>query len=839
MKAQFLKLAGVKTEKEFYSRFPDEKSFMAKYGKQIKKAYPGTSMPEDPPYGFNSNYQDPGSLPPRDYTPIKPMQGRGFQPIEVSALKNAKLAPLSQDKNPDFMSKLSSMIDVPGKIIGGVQKLKAEIEARKSAQQWNQVSDLQLQASATKDIDANRQQMDNMTKKREMMMPVNTGEEFFPIYGVGTEPLAKNGKKMKGKKAMSGAVASMIGSGMDKVTPAIYGDNAGVDLGGTAGEAIGNIWGPVGGLIGKQVGQLAGFALDRNPAQMKKANESTARNANMMAFNNMNQNNAYMRAGGHLQEYTPPSERALQTFDMGGDLQTHWGGYTEPISQNPYLPDGGETVMFRGQSHDESDGKGNSGIGITFGNNPVEVERGEPAVKLPDGGQDNSLVVFGNLPINKTHANMLGDPKAAGKKYKSYVADLSRKEALQNETINKSTSAIDELNPITPFDKLTFASHTANLRGADMNLKQLAQKKETAGALQEAINKTAEEHGLVAEDLARGNIKKAKTGIKVNTDINKYSGIPQGLTYQHGTNNSTMYDLQGNPINTPIDNTYSLKGYTDTPSVTQSSSYTDENPQVKKPTWMDAVNSMMPYLRPTNAEQLDPRQMSGEMFALSQNQQEPVPLQTYKPDLSVPYDVSHQDTLNENQAIFRGVQRMIGNNPAAQANIAAQQYQANEKVLGEQFRENQAMKNQTYAQNRQTLNQAQERNLQAYDQQSTRQSQAKSNTKEVAQTALNSINDKFLKNKLSNRTLQTYENMYNYRFSPDNMRAENWNGLAQFDTSSAISRSQNVGLQGTPAGMLPTYESDASGNPVRSGYKKIKVKETSRNGSIVSSFKNF
>jgi hypothetical protein len=28
-----------------------------------------------------------------------------------------------------------------------------------------------------------------------------------------------------------------------------------------------------------------------------------------------------LRAGGHLQEYTPPSERALQTFAMGGDLQ--------------------------------------------------------------------------------------------------------------------------------------------------------------------------------------------------------------------------------------------------------------------------------------------------------------------------------------------------------------------------------------------------------------------------------------------------------------------------------------------------------------------------------------
>jgi hypothetical protein len=44
-------------------------------------------------------------------------------------------------------------------------------------------------------------------------------------------------------------------------------------------------------------------------------------------------------------------------FQMGGELKTHWGGYAEPMSYNPYLPDGGETIMFRGQSHDESDGR--------------------------------------------------------------------------------------------------------------------------------------------------------------------------------------------------------------------------------------------------------------------------------------------------------------------------------------------------------------------------------------------------------------------------------------------------------------------------------------------------
>ena len=67
------------------------------------------------------------------------------------------------------------------------------------------------------------------------------------------------------------------------------------------------------------------------------------------------------------------------------------------MSYNPYLPDGGETVMFRGKSHDESDGKGNTGIGITYGDSPVEVERGEPAVQLNNGSDgDSSVTVYGN-----------------------------------------------------------------------------------------------------------------------------------------------------------------------------------------------------------------------------------------------------------------------------------------------------------------------------------------------------------------------------------------------------------------------------------------------------------
>jgi hypothetical protein len=61
--------------------------------------------------------------------------------------------------------------------------------------------------------------------------------------------------------------------------------------------------------------------------------------------------------------------------------------------------------------------------------------------------------------------------------------------------------------------------------------------------------------------------------------------------------------------------------------------------------WMNVVNQILPYVRPTDAEALDPRQLSGEMLALAQNQLEPVQAQTFQPQLSTPYDISLQDVI--------------------------------------------------------------------------------------------------------------------------------------------------------------------------------------------------
>ena len=48
-------------------------------------------------------------------------------------------------------------------------------------------------------------------------------------------------------------------------------------------------------------------------------------------------------------------------------------------------------------------------------NSPVEVEGGEPAVKLQSGGTDEDLVVFGDLTV-----------PGRNKKFKSVVKDIAK-----------------------------------------------------------------------------------------------------------------------------------------------------------------------------------------------------------------------------------------------------------------------------------------------------------------------------------------------------------------------------------------------------------------------------
>lgn len=983
MKAQILKIAGVKNEKDFYKKFPTEEAFMAKHGGDFRKAQIGLNIPniaqtiqqQTQSYGVNAddypganswalaNQQakvfDPngnieqmskqGIQSPniRYDTPQNPMnqkypmgnvgqQWGNSNPlpegISEGIPENIGWTPQYQTKQPNAGMKALEQLPMVGQIFGGLSALDAEKEQRRQATQMRMVSDIALKASGTRPE----------KRERKWVRPEDNivdGNALFPVNGVGTNVLTKHGGNIqKNKKAQTGAALNNFGSmgfsstsglssmsGGASATPwgaigqvggkmagTATGDNAGGSIGGGIGGAIGSIWGPAGQAIGQIGGTLIGGLLDKNPKRIKREQEATMRNTMGMALNNAAPSvqagyASHLEKGGSIYANGGPIDGELQLYE----------GNAETMSNNPYLPGQGETVMFRGPSHAEG------GMDISYGGNPVEVEGGEPAMKLPDGQGGENLTVFGDINIPNEYVSLLGDERAKGKKFKNYVAELSRKEDSQTKILNKATDNIDAFKPSTSIDKLTFNSYKANILGSNMKLKDIADKKMAASELQKAINETADQLGVEPNAMLKGRLKPnkinntsyAEDGITVTNETTKIpesdvteadalryvpsgqhnNGIYYGkvnqqmfeetkqenpwydwdtfnpkdkrsiLHYQNEFNRlaksigsrayiepdglfgeqtaSTRIGVGNKPVTsigvdtlskidvkpgetakTPIDNQYGVIPY-------------------KRNPWIDGFNTVLPFLRPTDQEPLDGNQLLGEMYAMSNNQLEPVQAQTYQPDLGIPYDISYQDQLNANQADYRSMQRMVGYNPAAQGALNAQKYEANSKVLAEQFRANQAMKDRVYGENRNTLNDAKLKNLGIYDQQYTRQAQALSNTKATSQAVLNSISDKIMKNKLENRTLGVYENMYNYRYDAAG-RAINMNPLFQPNIP------QKYAPQGDP-NYIPVTDKDGNiieykyiGEPkyktpgINPNAKHGKSLKSTLNSSIVKASKN-
>lgn len=219
-----------------------------------------------------------------------------------------------------------------------------------------------------------------------------------------------------------------------------------------------------------------------------------------------------------------------------------------------------------------------------------------------------------------------------------------------------------------------------------------------------------------------------------------------------------------------------------------------------------------PYNLPSNAQGLELSQVLPELYGAATNRVEPVHLQKYQPQLFQPYQVSFQDQLNENQGTFSSLEKASSYNPSALATLAGQKYSADSGVLGNEFRTNQGIANDITNKNIALLNDAELKNLSLADTQYTRQSQARSNTKAINHDVLNSISAKMLQNEANNRKLQTYENLYNFRFDPkNNMKANylgpsgseyiDWNGEPDV-TGNGISQNQSMKQNYNKSGQL-------------------------------------
>jgi hypothetical protein len=811
---------------------------------------------------------------------------------------------------------ITSGIQMTSMIGKNVQKIGNAIEQKKKAKQLNALAPVITQAAGTRpEIIKNK-----YVRPEDMMFDPN---QMFPSYGTGTNVLAANGAMVGGNPTEiqnmynPGDLYSDLGyeplddSNQVKqykkggnIPKAEMGIGDMMAIGNEAGNMLGDLTAGIIGMGTKRLNnknqQMLGQAAFQSGMQGVQQNQYGAfmedggwvsndwQPQTITKFGEYDVKDLLkddptmdtLRSGGHLKDYSynAPSARAMQTYAMGGELQTHWGGEAEPISYNPYLPGDGETVMFRGQSHEESDGQGRTGIGVTYGENPVEVERGEPAVKLKDGGNEESLVVYGNMKIPSYGLSELNDPLAKGKKFKNYANILSKKESKQNKIVEKGTNIIDETNPNDTFDLLKLNSAQAMVKGGNMKLKNYADKKILLSGVQNAILDTAEEMGVESDALSKGQIKRIK-----DSNIAKFGGkFTKAQAGKEIIDIPLVRDQYGNPVyNQPIyrsslpevvvtgkkapaksssakaaakkeekpgrtrlepfvtiDIPRKLRNAADmdvaqkitakVPDYARDMKAPKSEEQAKKDKFGidDLLRQLQPYLIPSNQEALDPNQLSGEMLALATNQLQPVQAQQYTPQLETPYSVSFQDQMNANQADFNALQRQLGYNPAAASALAAQKYAANSAILGQQARVNQEMQMGAYNRNRGVLNDATLKNLAILDQQYQRQEQAKSNTKMQAQVALNSIADKIAKNKLENRTLRIQENMSNYRFGP-NGRAYNVNAPYEFNMEGSQASS---GLPTLPEG----FEYETTIKPK----KKTKGDSDARNGSLVKAIKN-
>jgi len=1007
MKDQMLKIAKVKSEKEFYKKYPSEEAFMKAHGKAFKKAAMGSKMVNDQLHQLTDFGNPPiaqygGAVNPNTGMFNMPMLGKSVSQVDTMAAGYGTVAPPEGFGNAAkgaggsaAGAAMSGLGAVQG-IIGGIEAIGAQKKAKKKAEQNTQLSGLALQAQQTAQAPARKY----VRPEDSLVQPGQMGNP----YGTGTNFLAKNGKMIGGNpteiqnmynpgdmytdlgfEPLGETLKQFKHGGMHKAEFGEYFQDSGqAQIGSAIGGAAASAFGlppELGQLVGKIGGNLLGGAKQARQLQAEK--DKGAMNNAQLAFGQSNQFGAYMeqggkvdvgdeykwvshtwqpqtitkfgeynvkdllkpphdadmlRSGGHLKDeyYTPPSAEALYTgrpdmpqaqfglamgmlnkgmidtiqngekanklkqavsagmmeqggqMAMGGDLEILDGGKAETISYNPFLPDGGETVMFKGRSHD------NGGIPINFGENGVEVEGGEPAVKLQNGGEENNMVVFGNMKINKNIANLMGDPKAKDRKFKHYVADIAKNDKKQLKIIDKATDIINNADNNSSAGHLQLLTADLMKKGAESYQKINADKIQEAGIVQNAILDTASQLGVKSDRLAEGKLEKeydkrmmAKDGKKLKKSQNgDYEYFDPKNNYLEEEEVSTLQNTGSSLIN-PNTGMYQLPlnknsvsqfdtmaaGYGSTPppegfgggsvvsNLSNESSGFGQKLKSLGQTLGKGIDkygptllsNVAPWLRPSNAnEALPAEQLYPEYYAMATNQLEPVQAQTFQPMLDTPMDISFNDQINAIDAQSRAAIRAAGSNPSAQAMIMAQSLEAKNKVLGEQTRINAANKMQTYDKNRALLNDAKLKNLQILDQQYVRQAQAKTNTREQTLSALSSIAAKTAQQRASNRKLAVMENMYGFRFTPSG-RAINVNAPAQFNMSgSPFGRNTGKGLA---SGLEYTY--DSQGNiigtrktPTSSkpsmdelddafGKNGTKVsKKNARNSSIVKALKN-
>jgi hypothetical protein len=240
-----------------------------------------------------------------------------------------------------------------------------------------------------------------------------------------------------------------------------------------------------------------------------------------------------LRAGGHLKSYTPPSERAMQTYAMGGGLMVEDRGDVEFMGYNPEIAKTGASGYIgisRGPSHDKG------GFNIDYNGSKVEVEGGETMLEKGGSvGQDNAMHVLGNMKLEKLGEGMMqGEAKSgtldklvkgeklANMTFKSIGNKVAKEVKRLNKLENKAIDLANSVDGYTSLDKIQLDTANAKLTGAKMGYKDTKNITDNLVALQDAYHETAKEFGYDDEtpdflkNLKKGKLGEAKMGKKVS-----------------------------------------------------------------------------------------------------------------------------------------------------------------------------------------------------------------------------------------------------------------------------------------------------------------------------------
>jgi hypothetical protein len=642
MKAQILKIAGVKSEKEFYKKYPSEAAFMKVHGKAFKKAQTGTAISKAQNWGAltpggSNDWQNQGGLPSNNagagndqgnYIWLNDEQVAN-QGGMYDGYSNPENAP--GQKGPGF--------DVPGamnfanNMVKAGEGIKAAQDQTKLMETWANVSDVQKDAAIS---NAFTPKQPNEYYRVDDPRFIQNANAMYNAKGRGTDVFnVQNGGRIGGNPTEiqntydggndiytdledpNEVKAYQGGGGLGGDSKPFLGGSAfgkgglfGGDTGGgnwLAGAMGGNSsWANAASMIPGPVGMgltMAAQMFDPNPG--KQTNAQNRMNSNNSFIDRINASDQFhslysantqnggdivtyedggylnpeynpqvitmfgdhnaddfadyahkFRAGGHLKEYTPPSERAMQTYEnggkissyaMGGKIQSHWGGNVEDESYNPYMPGSGITSIINGASHQ------NGGVGISYGNDSqngyeqmaanganmgaqIEAEDGESMIEMAEGGEidpqtgeeETKAVVIGNIPAKYDVLSLISDNQDLlgylkkkgndGRTMKSLFAQLTKEEIAATKAKEKASKIANNADNTT-IGKLDLQTAKIIEDAGDANLQAIANTKIGFAESQDVLHKIKSKiskglgYNISAEDLGRGKITKDRDPI--------------------------------------------------------------------------------------------------------------------------------------------------------------------------------------------------------------------------------------------------------------------------------------------------------------------------------------